>query len=87
MINKETILSLYNDRLTLMQWLKTVNKALEDATLTGVDIKKKGNATIAFVFTFADGTTQETPYIVLQEGESVKSAYIEDAKLYIVITS
>ena len=86
-INKETIISVYDDKLTLMQWLKTINKALEDAVLTGVEITKKGNATLSFKFTFEDGTFLESNDLVLQQGESVNNAYIQNGHLYLTLTN
>lgn len=86
-INKESIISVFNDKLTLMQWLKTINKALEDAVLTGVEIKKKGNATLSFKFLFEDGTFLESNDLVLQQGESVASAYIQNGHLYLTLTN
>lgn len=86
-INKETIISVFDEKLTLMQWLKTINKALEDAVLTGVEINKKGNATLSFKFTFEDGTFLETNDIVLQQGESVNGAYIQNGHLYLTLTN
>lgn len=86
-INKETIISVFDDKLTLMQWLKTINKALEDAVLTGVEITKKGNATLSFKFTFEDGTYLESNDLVLQQGESVNGAYIQNGHLYLTLTN
>ncbi len=86
-INKETIISVFDDKLTLMQWLKTINKALEDAVLTGVEITKKGNATLSFKFTFEDGTCLETNDLVLQQGESVANAFIQNGHLYLTLTN
>lgn len=86
-INKESIISVFNDKLTLMQWLKTINKALEDAVLTGVEINKKGNATLSFKFLFEDGTFLESNDLVLQQGESVASAYIQNGHLYLTLTN
>lgn len=86
-INKETIISVFNDKLTLEQWLKTINKALDEAVLTGVEITKKGNATLSFKFTFEDGTFLESNDLVLQQGESVENAYIEDGHLFLTLTN
>ena len=86
-INKETIISVFDEKLTLMQWLKTINKALEDAVLTGVTINKKGNATLSFVFTFEDGTTLETDDLILQQGESINGATIRNGHLYLTLTN
>ena len=86
-INKETIISVFTEKLTLEQWLKTINKALDEAVLTGVEIAKKGNATLSFKFTFEDGTYLESNDIVLQQGESVQSAYIQNGHLYLTLTN
>ena len=86
-INKETIISVFEDKLTLMQWLKTINKALEDAVLTGVEVRQKGNATFSFVVTFEDGTELESNEFVLAQGESIKSATIRNGHLYLTLTN
>ena len=86
-INKETIISVFTEKLTLEQWLKTINKALDEAVLTGVEIAKKGNATLSFKFTFEDGTYLESNDIVLQQGESVNGAYIQNGHLYLTLTN
>lgn len=87
MINKETILSSYDKKLTLLQWLKTINKALEDAVLTGVEVRQKGNATFSFVLTFEDGTEVESNEFVLAQGESINGATIRNGHLYLSLTN
>ena len=87
MINEETIVSVYDDKMTLLQFLKTINKALDEAVLTNVEISKKGNATLSFVFDFADGTKIESGEIVLQQGESVTDAKIVDGHLYLTLSN
>lgn len=87
MINEETIVSVYDDKMTLLQFLKTVNKALDEAVLTSVEVSKKGNATLSFVFEFADGTKIESGEIVLQQGESVTDAKIVDGHLYLTLSN
>lgn len=87
MINKETILSNYDKKLTLLQWLKTINKALEDAVLTGVEVRQKGNATFSFVLTFEDGTEVESNEFVLAQGESINGATIRNGHLYLSLTN
>lgn len=87
MINEETIVSVYNDKMTLLQFLKTVNKALDESVLTSVEVSKKGNATLSFVFEFADGTKIESGEIVLQQGESVTDAKIVDGHLYLTLSN
>lgn len=57
MINWKTILSSFDDKPTLMQWLKIVEKALENASLESVTAKTAPNNAVAFEFKFADGST------------------------------
>lgn len=87
MLNYETLLSSYDDKLTLMQWLKKVEAALKNASATSFVLNKKGNATISFSIVFEDGTSLESGDIVLQQGESVESAYIQNGNLHLVLTN
>ncbi|MDD7165830.1 MAG: hypothetical protein PUI31_04065 [Clostridia bacterium] len=57
MIDWKTILSSFDDKPTLLQWLKIVEKALQNASLEDVAIKTTGNSTYVFEFKFADGST------------------------------
>ena len=57
MINWKTILSSFDDKPTLMQWLKIVEKALQNAALESVTAKTTPNNAVAFEFKFADGST------------------------------
>ena len=68
MINWESIISAFNKDGTLLKWLKTVNKALNEATLTGVTAQNTSETTATITFTFADGTSQTTPPITLARG-------------------
>lgn len=87
MLNYETILSSYDDKMTLMQWLKKVEEALNGASLTGVELKKKGNATFAWSFDFEDGTHIDTEYVTINEGDSVAEAYLLNGHLMIKLTN
>lgn len=68
MINYETILSTFDDKLTLMQWLQKVEQALEGAGLESVEIHQQTPTTAYFKFVFADGTSVTTPSITLPRG-------------------
>lgn len=68
MINYETILSTFDDKLTLLQWLQKVEEALQGAGLERVDITQVTPTTAVFKFTFADGTSLTTPSITLPRG-------------------
>ena len=87
MLNYETILSSYDDKMTLMQWLKKVEEALNHASATAFRVNKKGNATISFILDFEDGTTLESGDIVLQQGESVNGAYMQNGHLFVTLTN
>ena len=86
-INKQTIISAYDEKLTLLQWLKTINKALNEAVLTGVEVRQKGNATYSFVVTFEDGTELVSNEFVLAQGESINGATIRNGHLYLTLTN
>lgn len=68
MINKETIISAFNEKMTLFQWLKLVESALKLAVLESVTITQPSNDSVVFNFVFADGTTIPSPTINLPVG-------------------
>lgn len=57
MINDDTILSSFNDRPTLLEWLKKVEDALKTDTATGVSVENPSVNSYIFKITFADGKT------------------------------
>ena len=61
MINKDSIVTAYDEHLTLVEWLQKVETALDNAVLTNLGIAKlsdQGNvATYQVTATFADNTT------------------------------
>lgn len=87
MLNYETLLSSYDDKLTLMQWLKKVEAALNDASAVSFNVNKKGDATLTFSIVFEDGSEIESGEIVLQQGESVESAAIVNGHLILTLTN
>lgn len=87
MIKYETIISNYDDKITLYNWLRKVEEALKNASATNFVVNKKGNATLSFSITFADGTTLESGDIVLQQGESVDQARIASGILQLHLTN
>lgn len=70
-----------------MQYLSAIEKGLESGVLSSVEVVKKGNATLSFVFTFEDGTTQQTNEIVINQGESINGAYIQNGHLKLTLTN
>lgn len=87
MLNYETLLSSYDDKLTLMQWLKKVEAALKDASAVSFNVNKRGDATLTFSVVFEDGSELETAPIILQQGESVQAAAIRNGHLILTLTN
>ena len=87
MINYDTIISNFDDKVTLYNWLRKVEEALKNASATNFVVNKKGNATLSFSITFADGETLESGDIVLQQGESVDQALITSGVLQLRLTN
>lgn len=87
LLNYETILSSYDDKLTLMQWLKKVEAALNNAAAVAFNVNKRGDATLTFSIVFEDGSELESGPIVLQQGESVESAAIVGGHLLLTLTN
>lgn len=71
MLNYETILSSYDDRLTLLQWLKKVEAALAGASLNDFAVSYEGNGNYKFKAHFADGSEVESNLVALQGVENV----------------
>ena len=87
MLNYETLLSSYDDKLTLMQWLKKVEEALKNASAISFDVNKRGDATLTFSIKFEDGTELESGPFTLEQGESVESAAIINGNLFLTLTN
>lgn len=68
MVKLDTVLSVYDDKVTLMQWLKKVEKALKDSVLIGITVEQVADDKVVFVFNFEDGTRIETPQVTLPKG-------------------
>lgn len=68
MIKKDTIVSTTDGRLTLLQWLKKVEKALKDSTVTGFTATPDANGDIVFSMDFADGTSYKSGPVAVGSG-------------------
>lgn len=68
MISKDTILSIFNEKGTLLKWLQKLEKALKNDTLTGVTISQPTTTQAVLTFTFKDGTTLDSAVIDLPSG-------------------
>lgn len=55
MINNDTIMSSFDDKMTLLQWLKKTEKALADSTLEDLGLNVV-EGQLSVQMTFADGT-------------------------------
>ena len=60
-IKKGTIVSTTEDRLTLLNWLKKLEKTLSDDTLTDIAFTDDGG-NVSLVLTFEDGTTKSVAF-------------------------
>lgn len=69
MILKETILSLFTEKATLLKWLKKVEKALNNAVLTDISVEQISATQIKLKFTFENGDFVESPILTLPRGE------------------
>ena len=68
MINKNTILSSFDEKGTLMKWLKAVEDALANASLSTVQLITVSDTQIRLSFVFADGSSVTSPTILLPQG-------------------
>ena len=72
MINWQSILSSFDDKPTLLEWLKKVQKALNESALTTVMVtqEKTGRVnSITLTFNFQDGTKVVAPAFTVQDGK------------------
>ena len=75
MINWQSILSSFDDKPTLLEWLKKVQKALNESALTTVTVtqEKAGRVnSITLSFNFQDGTKIVAPAFTVQDGKDGK---------------
>ena len=69
MINYDSILSAFDGKPTLLQWLKLVKKALDESVLKDITVSQDG-ANVVFTFNFEDGTSISTPAATLPKGDT-----------------
>lgn len=87
MINKDSIVTAYDEHLTLVEWLQKVETTLKDASAVSFKVNKSGNSTLTFSVVFADGSELETGPITLEQGESVQGASIRNGHLILTLTN
>ena len=69
MILKETILSAFTERGTLLKWLKKVEAALNNAVLSDISIEQISETQVKLKLTFENGDFVESPVLTLPRGE------------------
>lgn len=69
MILKETILSAFTERGTLLQWLKKVESAVNADVLTDISVEQVSATQVKLKFTFENGDFVESPVLTLPRGE------------------
>ena len=69
MINYDSILSAFDGKPTLLQWLKMIKKALDESVLKDITVSQDG-ASAVFTFNFEDGTSISTPAVTLPKGDT-----------------
>jgi len=69
MILKETILSAFTERGTLLKWLKKVEASLNNAVLTDISVEQISETQVKLKFTFENGDFVESPILTLPRGE------------------
>ncbi len=74
MININTILSTFDEKGTLLKWLKTTNDALKNASLKSVEAIQPTATTLQLKFIFADDSSLLSPPITLPKGDPGKDA-------------
>ena len=76
MILKETILSAFTERGTLLKWLKKVEAALNADVLTDISVEQIDETHVKLKFTFENGAFVESPVLTLARGKDGDAASI-----------
>lgn len=86
MINWKSILSSFNDKPTLLEWLKLVEKALKESVLTSVTTEQDADkSNTKLIFNFEDGTQIETGFFPTKGKDAAE--IISATSMYIGTTS
>jgi hypothetical protein len=65
MINSDSVVTAYDEHLTLVEWLQKVEVLLKNGGLKETTLNDKGNATFSLTLTFNDGTKLESNAMTL----------------------
>lgn len=68
MLNLKTLISSFDDKPTLLIWLKRVEKALKDSVLVDIETITVDEEHTKLIFVFADGVRIETPAFITHVG-------------------
>lgn len=71
MINNDSIITAYDEHLTLVEWLQKVEALLKNGGLKETILNDKGNATFSFTLTFNDGTKIESNAMTLASANTI----------------
>ena len=81
MILKETILSLFNERGTLLKWLKKVEKLLRESTVLEITVEKINSTEAVIKLFFEDNSTIQSDPFNIDNLISNLSLFTEDVEL------
>ena len=65
MINNDSVITAYDEHLTLVEWLQKVEVLLKNGGLKETTLNDKGNATFSLTLTFNDGSKIESNAMTL----------------------
>lgn len=82
-INKQTIISAFDDKLTLLQYLKTIEKLLKESTLTTIELIRVNNDYFKVKCNFNDGTFIESNNFLLMDANTLLN-YLQGSESVIV---
>ena len=85
MINNDSIVTAYDEHLTLVEWLQKVEVLLKNGGLKETTLNDKGNATFSLTLTFNDGTKLESNAMTLKSVNEALTALnndVSDLKKY-----
>ena len=71
MINNDSIITAYDEHLTLVEWLQKVEVLLKNGGLKEVALSDKGKATFSLTLTFNDGSKIESNAMTLTSANTI----------------
>lgn len=82
-INKQTIISAFDDKLTLLQYLKTIEKLLKECALTTIELIRVDNNYFKVKCNFNDGSFIESNNFLLMDANTLLN-YLQGSESVIV---